>query len=69
VLSYDELPQTIQQDADVMSLMHRGRLSRGFTTPVMHTAEARIVDIHRNIDRYLAGERGVPEAFRAPSPS
>ena len=67
-LSYDELPQTIQQDADVMALMHRGRLSRGFSSPVMHEAEARIVDIHRNIDRYLAGERGVPESHRV-SPS
>ncbi|HET6599226.1 MAG TPA: SRPBCC family protein, partial [Burkholderiaceae bacterium] len=56
-LEHDQLPEVVRQDALVMSLMHRGRRSRGFTSALLHRFEGRIVDIHRNIDRYLrAGE-------------
>jgi phenylpropionate dioxygenase-like ring-hydroxylating dioxygenase large terminal subunit len=52
-LEHEQLPEVVRQDANVMSLMHRGRRSRGFTSPLLHRFEGRILDIHRNIDRYL----------------
>jgi hypothetical protein len=56
-LEHDQLPEVVRQDANVMGLMHRGRRSRGFGSPLLHRFEGRIVDIHRNIDRYLNAAR------------
>ena len=50
----------LTQDISVLPGLQRGMHQPGFTHLVLSTEERRVINLHRNLDRYL----GLPESER-----
>ena len=52
-----DLGEVLNQDVDLVEAVQRGQKSRGFRGPLWSEQEIRLRHYHREIDRYLRGEK------------
>jgi carnitine monooxygenase subunit len=51
------LGEVLDQDVDLVSAVQRGSKSRGFRGPLWSEQEQRVRHFHRELDRYMQGEK------------
>ena len=57
-----DLGEVLNQDVDLVAAVGAGCRSRGFKGPLWSEQEVRVRHFHRELDRYISGEKGAADA-------